>query len=384
MNLKHIYWRLESKYYKVCGQLLRWVPVKRNKIVLNNFHGFGYGDSPKYIADEIIRQKLPYDLVWLVSDMSSEFPPEVRPVKLQSARASYELSSAKVIISNVKVALPYRKKKSQFYIQTWHGSVAFKAIEKDAQDKLRHQYVKESMADSKLINLFLSCNSIQTQEIKSCFWYDGEVFESGSPRNDMLYKPKEYQQAVRKKIGLAEGKRLVLYAPTFRDSHRTDVYDLDLIRLKECLDSSWGDEWQVLVRLHPNVQNRHLFAGNEFVTDVTLYPDMQELLLIADALVTDYSTIIYDMAIMHKPILLYTPDLDDYKGDRGLKPVYFNLPTCICQSNEELLDYVSHFDHDEYSNRLNGFLGDIQIFDDGFASQRVVDRINMETKIVKR
>jgi CDP-glycerol glycerophosphotransferase len=375
MNIKHLYWRVQSKYYKVSGQLLRWLPVKHNKIVLNNFHGFGYGDSPKYIAEEIIRQKLPYDLVWLVADMSMEFPPEVRKVKMQSVHASYELSTAKIIISNVKVALPYHKKRSQFYIQTWHGSMAFKAIEADAQDKLKPYYLKETKADSKLINLFLSSNSIQTQEIQTCFWYDGEIFECGSPRNDMLYKPQDYQDKIKAQLGIT-GKKLVLYAPTFRDDHRKDVYNLDMDRLKTYLDEHFGNDWHILVRLHPNVMNKNLFENKSYITDVTLYPDMQELLLISDVLITDYSTIIYDMAIMRKVILLYAPDLEDYKTNRGLKPVYFKLPTRINQSNEELLEYIGRFDVSKYKHELDEFLGTLQIFDDGKASERVVEKIN--------
>ena len=375
MSIKHLYWRIQSKYYKVCGQLLRWLPVKRNKIVLDNFHGFGYGDSPKYIVEEIIRRKLPYDLVWLVADMNMEFPPEVRKVKIQSVRASYELSTARIIISNVKVALPYQKKLSQFYIQTWHGSMAFKAIEADAQDKLKPNYLKETKADSKLINLFLSSNSIQTQEIQTCFWYDGEIFECGSPRNDMLYKPQGYQEKIKAQLGII-GKKLVLYAPTFRDDHRKDVFNLDLDRLKTNLDKHFGNDWHILVRLHPNVMNKNLFENKSYITDVSLYPDMQELLLISDVLITDYSTIIYDMAIMRKVILLYAPDLEDYKTNRGLKPVYFKLPTRINQSNEELLEYIGSFDVSKYQHELDEFLGTIKVFDDGKASERVVDKIN--------
>ena len=109
--------------------------------------------------------------------------------------------------------------------------------------------------------------------------------------------------------------------------------------------------------------------------DVTSYPDMQELLLVADVLITDYSTIIYDMAIMRKVILLYAPDLDDYKNNRGLKPIYFNLPSRINQSNDELMEYICRLDLDEYKKRLDEFLSHVQIFDDGKASQRVVERI---------
>ncbi len=376
MNFKHLYWRLQSKYIKICGGFLRWLPVNRHKIVLNNFQGRGYGDSPKYIAEEIIRQKLPYDLVWLVADLNMELPSGIRKVKLQSVRASYELSTAKVIISNVKVALPYHKKRSQFYIQTWHGSMAFKAIEKDAQEKLHPNYLKETIADSKQIDLFLSCNSVQTQEIQTIFWYDGEIFECGSPRNDMLYRPIQYKDAVKRKLGMDSATKVVLYAPTFRDDFRTDVYNLDLALVSKSLSDRLGGEWRILVRLHPNVMKENIVKLTPDSIDVTSYPDMQELLLIADVLITDYSTIIYDMAIMRKIILLYAPDLDDYKNNRGLKPIYFNLPSRINQSNDELLEYISDLDLVAYQKRLEKFVSTIRIFDDGNASKRVVDRID--------
>ncbi len=374
LNYRHIYWRLQSKYYKIWGYLLKWLPVNRKKIVFNNFRGHGYGDSPKYIAEEIIRRKLPYDLVWLVDDMNMDFPPQIRKVSLQSIRPSYELSTARMIISNVKVSLPYRKKKNQYYLQTWHGSVSFKAIEADAKDKLKPQYLKETMADSRLIDLFLSCNSIQTKEIQTCFWYDGEIFECGSPRNDMLYKSKDYQLKIKSQIGISAGEKIVLYAPTFRDDLRTDVYNLNLNDLRDKLCDSFGGDWCVLVRLHPNIREK-LFTTTHDIIDATSYPDMQELLLVSDVLITDYSSTIYDASIMRKIVLLYAPDLEDYKENRGLKPVYFNFPTKINQSNEELLDYISRFDMNSYQRNLEDFLSGIQIFDDGNASKRVVDRI---------
>jgi CDP-glycerol glycerophosphotransferase len=117
------------------------------------------------------------------------------------------------------------------------------------------------------------------------------------------------------------------------------------------------------------------FSTTHGIIDATSYPDMQELLLVSDVLITDYSSTIYDAAIMRKIVLLYAPDLDDYKENRGLKPVYFNFPTKINQNNEELLDYLSHFDLNSYQSNLEDFLSEIKIFDDGNASKRVVDRI---------
>ena len=381
MNFRHLYWRAQSKYIKIWGALLCWLPVRRNKIVFNNFRGHGYGDSPKYIAEEIIRQGLNYDMVWLVDNMNLKFPSEVRKVSLSSIRTSFELSTAKVIISNVKVSLPYHKKRSQYYIQTWHGSVSFKDIEKDAKEKLQPQYLKETIADSKLIDLFLSCNSIQTHEIQTSFWYDGDIYECGSPRNDMYYKSVQYKDNVKKCLGLSLDTKIVLYAPTFRDDHRTDVYNLDLEKIKKSLAANFGGEWCVLVRLHPNVMGKNIVELCDNTIDVTSYPDMQELLLISNILITDYSSTIYDAAIMRKIVLLYAPDLEEYKEKRGLKPFYFTLPTRINQTNDELLEYISEFDETMYMQRLKGFLSTFRVFDDGNASKRVVEKINEITKM---
>jgi CDP-glycerol glycerophosphotransferase len=118
-----------------------------------------------------------------------------------------------------------------------------------------------------------------------------------------------------------------------------------------------------------------LFANTPNISDVTLYPDMQELLLIADVLVTDYSTIIYDEVIMDKLVLLYAPDLDDYKTNRGLKQIYFDLPTRICQTSDDLCNYIDEIDVGQYHAELRRFLDSIKVFDDGHASERVVKRI---------
>lgn len=374
-GIKHIYWRLQSRFYKECGRLMKCLPVFRRKIVFNNFYGKGYGDSPKYIAEEIRRQGVDVDMVWLVNDLGMDFPTGIRKIKLPSLKASYELSTAKVIVSNVRATLPYKKKRSQYYIQTWHGSVAFKAIEKDAVDKLRPDYVREAVADSKSINLFLSSNSIQTREIQSCFWYDGEIFESGSPRNDMLFKSDDVKCSIRQNLGLSPDTKVVLYAPTFRDDFRMDVYNLNLTEVCNRLGNRLGDNWIALSRLHPNVTETSPVAYSDKVINASTYPDMQELLLIAEVLITDYSSTIYDAAIMNKLVLLYAPDLDDYKTNRGLKQIYFDFPTRICQTSDDLCNYIDEIDVGQYHAELRRFLDSIKVFDDGHASERVVKRI---------
>ena len=375
LNYRHIYWRIQSRFLKLCGSLMRWLPVDRHKVVFINFYGKGYGDSPKYLAEEILHRQLPLDMVWLVKDLGMNFPNGIRKVQLLSLKAPYELSTAKLIISNVKVGLPYKKKRSQYYIQTWHGSVAFKAVENDAIDKLDHNYVRESIADSKAINLFLSSNSIQTHEIQTCFWYDGEIFESGSPRNDMLFKGDDVKNRIKQGLGLRPDTKVVLYAPTFRDDFRMDVYNLNLLEMCSRLGNRLGGNWMALARLHPNVMGASPIVCSDRVLNVSSYPDMQELLLVADVLITDYSSTIYDAAIMDKLVLLYAPDLDDYKTNRGLKQIYFDLPTRICQTSDDLCNYIDEIDVGQYHAELRRFLDSIKVFDDGHASERVVKRI---------
>ena len=156
------------------GQIINSVLAvlhKQNKIVFVNFLGRGYGDSPKYIAEEILRQSLPYDLVWLVYNMNDIFPNGIRKVKFYSLKSRYELSTARVIISNTKGRLPYFKRKSQYYIQTWHGGFGVKYIEKDIEQFLPKEYVRDSKYDSSITDLILSGSDFQTQVIKKSFCY---------------------------------------------------------------------------------------------------------------------------------------------------------------------------------------------------------------------
>ena len=174
----------------ILNLLLSVFPTQR-KIVFVNFAGRGYGDSPKYIADEILRQKLPYDLVWLSYNMNNTFPEGIRKVKFYSFKSRYELATARIIISNVKGKLPYYKKRSQYYIQTWHGGFGVKYIEKDAEQYLTKKYVRDSKYDSSITDLILSGSEFQTKVIQDSFWYNGEIFKKGVPRNDIFFNRSE-------------------------------------------------------------------------------------------------------------------------------------------------------------------------------------------------
>lgn len=355
----------------------RLLPTNDNKIVFYCYNGKGYGDNPKYIAEEIIRQKLPYELRWIVKDTSTVFPPEILPVRMWTLRYIYELATAKIIISNVKNYLPFIKRESQYFIQTWHGPVPFKYIEKDAIDLLSPKYIKESQQNSAITDVIISCNSLQSGFFRNSFWYDGEIYECGAPRSDIFFSPASVRDELRKKIGLTEEQRVLLYCPTFRDSGNTDAYSISPEPILDLLEKKTGQPWVFFVRMHPNDHKGIArFTFNERIVNMSDYPDMQELLFVSDVQITDYSSTITEFLVMNKPVFIYASDLEEYnKSCRGLSKNYFDLPFKICRTNDELLQTIVQYDEAQYKERIAPYMKKYNSFDDGHAAERVVARI---------
>lgn len=371
MNLKYL-------FGQIVNSVLAFLP-KQNKIIFVNFLGRGYGDSPKYIAEEILHQSLPYDLVWLVYNMNESFPSKIRKVKFYSLRSRYELSTARVIISNTKGRLPYSKRKSQYYIQTWHGGFGVKYIEKDIEQYLPVDYVRDSKYDSSITDLILSGSDFQTQVIKDSFWYDGEIFLKGIPRNDIFFNyTRDAIAQLRKLYGFEESSKLVIYAPTFRRNGNVDVYQLNAHKLLQTLRDKTGEDWKLIIRLHPSIAGKSgMFHYDNDVIDGSSYADSQELLVLSDLLITDFSSMMMDFAIMRKPVFLFILDLEDYIKDAGgVRPIFYNLPFPMGRSNEELNIIIEEFDVNAYQDRLDNFMHKyFRSYDDGHASEYVVERI---------
>lgn len=373
MKLKYI-------FGQIVNNIIAALP-KQDKIVFVNFLGRGYGDSPKYIAEEILRQALPYDLVWLVYDMNNTFPKGIRKVKFYSMKSRYELSTARVIISNTKARLPYSKKKSQYYIQTWHGGFGVKYIEGDIQQFLPEDYVRDSKYDSSITDLILSGSDFQTQVIKDSFWYNGEIFMKGVPRNDIFFNyTRETIIKLKKLYGFDDNSKIVIYAPTFRRNGNVDVYQLNAQKMLQSLRKKTGDNWKLIIRLHPSIADKSgIFHYDSDVIDGSSFTDSQELLVISDLLITDFSSMMMDFAIMRKPVLLFIQDLDDYvKESGGVRPIFYNLPFSMGRSNEELNEIINEFDNNVYLKSLDSFMHKyFRSYDDGHASEYVVERIKI-------
>lgn len=378
-------WNL-IKFVKRMFIFLLWcttyiLPIKGNKIVFDNFVGKGFGDSPKYIALELLSRKRKLDIVWLCSKGNEFNRSGIRCVKWPSLKGIYELATARIWIDNVRKSHFYIKKKNQFYMQTWHGTYGGKKVEKDAINVLSDEYVKLAIRDSRHYDIFLTNSFESSTLIRKSFWYEGQIVETGLPRNDILFKStKEVREKMLDKLNLRKSNMLVLYAPTFRDDMKLEVYNLEYEKCLISLKAKFGKEPIILIRLHPNLKKyAHLFdLGIENVINVTEYDDMQELLAASDILITDYSSIYLDFIMMRKPVFLYVPDYQKYKNQRDFYISYDDIFISKSEDSNALIKSIYEFDCDSYLKKNAAFLRRHPIIEDGNSSYRAVNLIISE------
>lgn len=366
-----------------------WIfPVNKNKIVFCSYFGKGISDNPKYIMEEIINQDLEYDLVWIAKDNINDnnIGNKVRYVKWHSIRSMYELATAKIWVDNSRKAKYIKKRKSQYYIQTWHGAIALKQIEKDAEHVLEKYYIESAKNDSRMADVLISNSKFCTNLYRSSFWYEGAILECGSPRNDILINDTEYfKSKICEYYKLDKNINIAMYAPTFRRNNNRDVYNLDYEKCISALKNKFGGEWALIIRLHPHISEKaKYFKYTNNIINGSIYEDMQQLLAATDVLITDYSSSMFDFMITKKPIILYATDIEEYKKDRNF---YFNieeLPFKIATNNQEIEKIICKFDNEVYINKLNKFISKLDIYEKGVASYKVVEVIknfiNNDTK----
>ena len=362
---------------KCVRSVFRLLPVKKNKVVFLNFDGKGYGENPKYVAEEILRQKLPWKLVWITK--GDAFVPDGIKKVNNGFGAFCELATAKVIVSNCKtnVVPRLRKKRNQFYLQTWHGDFVLKHIEKEVEGMLSPDYVAASKADSAITDAVVSGSKSFTNIVKESKWLPEtcKILEVGVARNDIYFRDAKFQDELKRKFGFSPSERILLYAPTIRDDGSTDCFNLDFEKLRLRLCQMTHDTWKIVVRLHPYLSSRSgLFAYNDNIINGSLFDDQQELCVVSDALVTDYSSIMCDFFLQGKPVFLYAPDLERYADSRTGRGLRFELPIPFSHSQVELETQMANFDKEGYDEAIKTFMRtEYQSFDDGHASERIVD-----------
>lgn len=345
--------------------------IKKNKIVIVSYFGKGFGDSGKYICNELHNRNKNYDIVWLSKDISSEFPNYIRVVKYNSLKSFYELATAKIWIDNSRKRPYISKRKNQFYMQTWHSNLRMKKIEKDAEQYLDKQYIRYAKRDSKMADAIIAGCDFSYNTIKNSFWYDGPIYKTGIPRCDELFNNDiKLINNIKDNLKIDNSKKIFLYAPTFRKNKDVNINDIDIFIEK--LSKKYKNNFILLLRFHPI--SKQTIKETKYIKNVTNYPDMQELIKISDILITDYSGCMFDAAIAHKKCILYVPDYDDYtKNQRELYFDFNQLPFSKTYTMEGLAEKIISFDETQYEENVNLFLKYINSYEKGESSKNVVD-----------
>lgn len=358
-----------------------FLTIKSNKIVFDNFGGRGLGDSPMYIANEIIRQGLDYDLVWLVNNMNEKMPPEIRKVKYNSIQSIIEVATTKIYIDTHIINMRGDKRKGQYYIQTWHGGgVLLKYVQRAAVDTLSASELRINQENSKKIDLIISDNKIISDDYKKNFWITDscEILESGMPSKDGLYRTEEEVTIIKKRIIGDRNVKIALYAPTFRDDNSIEGYKCDVEAVRSKLEEKTSEKWVVVVRMHPNaVKLAPMFSFNENIINGSNASNSIDMTVGSDLLITDYSSISSDFLYLDKPVFILALDLENYeKKCRKLHTYFYSLPYPFCKTNEELLKAIDSFNYNSYLSTIKDYKNNfLKPFGNGHASKQVVERI---------
>ena len=344
-------------FYRILWLLFLIFPIQKNKVVFQSFSGRGFSDNPKYIAQKLHKKAPEIIIYWAANNpLTADLPDGIRFVKYKSVKYLYHMTTAKIWVDNIRKPF-FIKKKGQYYLQTWHGGLGLKKVENDAIDKLNKNYIKWAKRDAKSTDLMLSSSKTLSEIFRNSLWYHkGEILEKGLPRNDLFFNFCERQKhKIKNRLGIKPNSKILLYAPTFRDDGDITAYDINFNHLASALKKRFGGSWVILVRLHPNISGTKLNISASFIKNVSSYNDIQELYIISDFLITDYSSSIFDFALTERPSLLYASDIVKYTSLRDFYFDFSELPFTLCQTNAELEKAVLNFDCKKHKKRLKEF-----------------------------
>ncbi|MFD2830963.1 bifunctional glycosyltransferase/CDP-glycerol:glycerophosphate glycerophosphotransferase [Corticicoccus populi] len=357
--------------------------LKNNLVVFESFQGKSYSDSPKYIYQYMLKNDKNYEYVW-VKNNDFHIPGRPKTVKRASLKYYYYIARAKYIVSNVRMPNNYIKRSDQVFLQTWHGT-PLKRLAGDMEDvhmpgTNSARYKRNFNRETSKWDYLIAPNQYSADIFKRAFWFDNTMLNTGYPRNDVLTNNNDVNliNSLKKQMNLPSDKKVILYAPTWRDDefYKVGKYrftlQLDLQRMKEEL----GDDYIILLRMHYVVSSNIDLTGLEdFAYDFSSYNDISELYLVSDILITDYSSVFFDYANLKRPILFYTYDIEKYQGQ--LRGFYIDmakeLPGPLLSTNDEVLDSIKNIQdvQENYNERYTTFYNRFCSWDDGKASEKV-------------
>ena len=380
---------------KIQRHLFSKLPIKEKTILYESFLGRNYSDSPKAIFNYMMENEpKKWEHVWILNDKEIvENEPEFKQSNVKIIRRfSWQyflyVTISKYFVLNMRQPKWLYKKPEQILLSTWHGTPLKKLVfDMENVTSANKNYKKDFYIQSRNWDYLIAANKYSEDIFNSAFMYPREnILTYGYPRNDILTNHTEdYKIKIKEKLGLPIDKKVILYAPTWRDDqyHGPGQYkfllQLDLNRLREELN----DEYVIALRMHYFISdNLDLSEFEGFAFDFSKYNDINDLYISSDILITDYSSVFFDFANLQKPILFYTYDLDKYKD--VLRGFYIDmekdLPGPLLFDSEQVIDSIKHIDSVKrnYKEKYDKFYNTFCKLEDGKATERVVKTVFSE------
>ncbi len=387
--------RRQNRYYK---KLARTLPVDDKMIIFEAFFAKKYACSPKAIY-EYMRSDPRYSdfkFVWVFRNPDA---PEIKELfkgqhvillRYKTKKYYRFYARAKYWVTNARIPDCIVRKPEQVYIQCWHGT-PLKKLGWDIDVKgnnalssnkeVRRQYNHDASRYSYMLSPSRFCSEKLTSAFNLKALGKADIMvEQGYPRNDELFTfDDDKVRRIKESLGLPLDKKVILYAPTWRDNqHQLGVgYTFDVgIDLKD-FQRRFGDEYVILMRMHYLIANSmNLHSVADFAFNVSDYNNVNDLYIISDILITDYSSVFFDYANLRRPMIFYMYDLDEYQGNtRDFYISLDELPGAIVKTNEELADAIINIDalSEKYADTYQAFHDKFNYLDDAEASKRVVE-----------
>lgn len=394
--LRNLAWKTHAELKRMKYQkMAAGESIDHKLVIFETFMGRQYGCNPKAMYEYMLTDSRfnDYRFVWVLNDenKADDLPgrDRVEIVEANSDRHYKLLAQAGYVVTNSKLDFGVKKKDGQVFLQTWHGTPLKKlrcdivAEKGNAMNSLKEIREKND-ADIVRFDYFISPSKFCSDKFTSAFnlkklGLENILVETGYPRNDLLFNyDEEYAQGIREKLNIKEGKKVILYAPTFRDNqHDGAGYTYDLHMDFDALRESLQEEYVILFRAHYFVASQFDFAKYEgFIYDVSQLDDITPLYTIADILVTDYSSVFFDYANLKRPMVFYMYDLEEYADNiRGFYMDIDELPGLIVKDEVSLIEEIKRINDGgfTYDKKYEAFNNKYNYLDDGNASKRAVE-----------
>ena len=390
MNIRQIIKKTIIIIYHI---FLKVLPVDNKVIFFESSVGRNYSSNPKYVYQEMVKQQLDkeFKCIWSLEDTTLEIPGNAIKVKRARLKYLYYLAIAKIWVCDTRQPAFLVKRTDTTYIQLWHGTPLKKlAMDLDVlemSDGMELSVYKRLFKNNtETWDYLISQSDYTTEKFRSSFDFKKIILKTGFPRNDILFKKnnKKSIDSIKNRYNISTDKKIILYAPTWRDDefYENGIYKFSSKIDFDLLKKELSDTHIILVKLHYLVEDSVDWSNYEgFIYKFDRLWDIQELYLISDVLLTDYSSVMFDYAILKRPMIIYAYDYEKYRDN--LRGFYFNIfekfPGPIVENTLDLVDSIKTYKFKDYERKYTEFLEKFTSYEDGNASSRIVDLILEKT-----